>query len=93
MKNILIQRYNDKTVIFGRVIYEDGLPAKYINVVLEGVCPLALKYKRFEKCKSCKLKRLNFLSLTTTDKNGNFIFVIKNRRLIYSIRVINELIQ
>lgn len=87
-------RFNEgQLVLVGTVIYENGYPASGVNVVLQCICPLGYYYRNHPKCKKCRYRKLQCLSISKTNECGEFLFVIYNRNLIYKVVVVDNLIE
>lgn len=86
--------YNEKQLmLLGNVIYENGEPASFVNVVLECICPIGYYNRNNTKCRRCKYSKLRALYLSSTNEKGEFSFVLQNRNFIYRVVVVNNLVE
>lgn len=93
MNNYKYENNGNQLLLVGNVIYEDGKPASFVNVVLECICPIGYYCRNNVKCRRCKYSKLKSLFLSSTNENGEFRFILENRKFIYRVVVVDNLIE
>lgn len=85
--------YNGRQLLLiGNVVYENGRPASFVNVVLECICLVGC-CRVNTRCKRCKYRKWKSLCLGSTNEKGEFLFVLPNKNFIYRVVVVNNLIE